>query len=142
MFWGAHLVFVFLGVFAAAAPSFFSDQPDIDVPVSAALSFIYLVVFVVIACRKVSGPVNGLICGSVTVLPMLFIVGLAALYGFYYPMDTIGSTLLTYPVILPFLPWVNELNPWLHFHLMRFLVILIPWAAIVAGSFFHRVERE
>ena len=88
--------------------------------------------------RTADGAAGGLVSAAVTVLPLLLLVGLAAVYGYYNPADTIGSTLLTYPVILPFLPWVNEIHPAVHFHLMRFLVILIPWVAIVIGSLFPR----
>lgn len=140
-FWGAHLGFVLLGIAAAAAPSFLSDQPEIDVPVSIALSVIYFVVFAAIARRKVNGPLNGLLCASATVLPMLLLVSLAALYGHLNPADTISSVLLTFPVLLPFLPWVNSIHPAVPIFLMQFLVILIPWAAIVSGSFFNRSKR-
>lgn len=137
-FWGAHLIFLFLGIIVAAVPAFLSDQPDIDVPVSAALSVIYFVVFVAMARRRVNGPVNGLLCGSVTVLPMLLLSVLAALYGYLNPADSIGSVLLSFPVILPFLPWVNRIHPAVPIYSMRFIVTLIPWAAIVSGSFFNR----
>lgn len=137
-FWGGHLLFVFLGLFVAAATSFFPNRAGIEVELSIALSVVYFVAFIVLSRRTADGAAGGLISAAVTVLPLLLLVGLAAVYGYYNPADTIGSTLLTYPVILPFLPWVNEIHPAVHFHLMRFLVILIPWAAIVIGSLFPR----